>query len=419
VANIIRCDRTAAAVLEPLKDKYNVEMQAIRDKLDELDAIYREVDNDASDKYDLNSSEEYPRKQAITNELDEHLKKMHQFDLKRALQIPQAEIEDIQAKIKDAKSNRELKGLKEDLLNRQGEFDRAFMMHANRFRGDAFVQGMITKYHLKPAEQAVVQQDRVAKLHEHLQNKYGLNLKEALQKPQAEIAKARVKIREANSFNELENLRTELKAKQQEYDKAILLFINPKRGDVIIRSMIEEIESDMTVRGKELRGSGRPSGTWETKQWGLLLMPKDTKEAVASYLGKGFAATVNKLKERKHEIKREMHGLDIGNPKYAGLDKELKEINRTLYHCILTRSLDVIADKEWQIRQPGLDPMQKAALEYDILKLNAKFQSILAKYSDYKEPTRSLKEAFTEETKNTMLNVISCGFYNGKIGYRR
>lgn len=319
-ANIIRCDNTKKATFDPLIDRYNAELNAIRAKLDALDTQYREVENDISDSYAPNFEEE-----------------------------------------------------------------------------------------------ASVRDNRATELDEYLERNHGLHLKQAVQKLHKQMVGVKAKLRNATSLREFEKLKIDYKIAEQEYDSAILQFIMVKRGDPYIGAMIDEIEEDLSKRGKELRALGRPSGTWETKHWGLLLMPTDKKEEIANYIGKGFVATMNKLKARKHEIKNEMAKLRPGDPKMVPLEQDLKEVNRTLYHCILTRSIDVISEKEWQVRQRGIDPLQREALEYDIIKLNIKFTRTLEKYEAYQAQTRSLKDALQEETQNTILNVISCGFYNGKL----
>jgi len=154
-------------------------------------------------------------------------------------------------------------------------------------------------------------------------------------------------------------------------------------------------------------------------------MPSETKGAISSYLGTGFRNTVNALKDQKHAIKQQMKSVAEGTPEYEKLTQDLTTVNQALYHCILTRSMDIIAEKEWQVRQTGLDPMQKDALEYDIVKLNEKFAKTLEKYIEYKDTSTrsfSLKEAVLQQAKNAghniasnvLGNVLVFGFYTGK-----
>lgn len=335
VANVIKCDTSAAAQLGALEEQYKGELTAIKSKLDALEDLYFKVNDDYSGQYQLTS------------------------EVEQAPNLVQA---------------------------------------------------------------------RVQELHEHLLANYNdengkpLNLRQALSGAAEDIAKARQKIRGAKTFQELEQCNIDLLNRYQAYDKAVVAFIHTQRGDPFVQAMLEEIDVQVTARGKEIKelkansSIARPvSKNWEAKQWGLLLTPTDKKETMSAFLGQGFRSTVNGLKEIKHRLKNELKAATPGSPEYQRVEKELQETNRALYHTILTRSLDVISEKEWEIRQPGIDPMKKEALGYDLIKLNMKFDRLIDKYNALKQNELSLMEGVKEETKSALKHLATLGFYNGKL----
>jgi len=108
-------------------------------------------------------------------------------------------------------------------------------------------------------------QARVTELHEHLQKNYDLNLKSALAKPLAKIAEIKGKIESAKNMEELEQYKIDLLVHQQQYDKAVLVFVQDKRGDVFVRAMIDEIDIQVSARGKRNKSIKRRISNRKTR----------------------------------------------------------------------------------------------------------------------------------------------------------
>lgn len=159
----------------------------------------------------------------------------------------------------------------------------------------------------------------------------------------------------------------------------------------------------------------------QLRLWGRILVPTDTKDNVKSWFSKDFVSTVDRLRAEKNKIKQELKGLNqalaagTANPEQEKLREQLSkkevDIKRLYYHTLLQRMIDVIGEREWQLRQNKQDGVNDPNIELDLIILNFKFDKILLKYKGLPEDKRTLVQSL----KARGMEVATLGYYRGNM----
>lgn len=150
--------------------------------------------------------------------------------------------------------------------------------------------------------------------------------------------------------------------------------------------------------------------TWSLTTWGSLI---NTEAGVFNYIinfGSNFKTTVDALKNARDEL--------IGRIQaQGGVDEELQnalnDTNRVFYHTILVRLVDVISEKQAQVKQETLKNNVEAVklLQIELNTLNNKYKSCFKAYSDlYVENQSGINSVL-----NNLKSIVTLGLMNDRM----
>lgn len=177
------------------------------------------------------------------------------------------------------------------------------------------------------------------------------------------------------------------------------------------REEIRKIDAKEELNIQELE-------SWPTTDWGELLINRERGRDFPDPFGIGFEKTVNQLKVERRRLKSEIAQAELkqADPKILkDLNNELAEIKLLLYHTLLQRHIDVIAEKVKMRKLETISLTQRNQLTFEIGLLNKKYDSLFAKYKAIKPPEKSFLQSTGKSFLDTVKSILTLGYFGGRL----
>jgi hypothetical protein len=284
--------------------------------------------------------------------------------------------------------------------------------------------------------------NRIRKIEDHMLKSHNIPLsnsqaKQALQEFETQLGQAK-------TLKDIEQLKKPYLLEIEKIEIELSRAIAPKMSDPFISNMLKEIAYSLAQNSlqRKVVDSGdhvdivdgldvelpmihqsaekgiEPHQVWQYKQWGLILASTSTSDSVLNLFRKGFVQTVDFFQQQKMALKEQLSKMDLNDPQRANIEKQLVEVKRELYPVVLQRMIDMVSEKEWEMRvlkkhlNPSTEQLNaQSQLRKELQVLNDKFYNMIVKYKELPMvESKGIAASLASHARDEMMRVAFLGY---------